>query len=61
MLQCLPVYPDAAWWKFYNVYLVIIQYFVPMIILDTAYTMIAVKIWTMSKSRVDETNPANQK
>nr|pir hypothetical protein AC7.1 - Caenorhabditis elegans [Caenorhabditis elegans] len=61
--QCLPVYPDAGWWKTYNVYLVIIQYFVPMIILDTAYTMIAVKIWSLSQSRVelDETKMATQK
>ncbi|CCD61149.2 G-protein coupled receptors family 1 profile domain-containing protein [Caenorhabditis elegans] len=63
IVQCLPVYPDAGWWKTYNVYLVIIQYFVPMIILDTAYTMIAVKIWSLSQSRVelDETKMATQK
>uniref|UniRef100_A0A1I7U1P5 G_PROTEIN_RECEP_F1_2 domain-containing protein n=1 Tax=Caenorhabditis tropicalis TaxID=1561998 RepID=A0A1I7U1P5_9PELO len=63
IVQCLPVHPDAGWWKTYNVYLVIIQYFVPMVILDTAYTMIAVKIWTLSKARIemDETKMANQK
>ncbi|KAK6042072.1 7 transmembrane receptor [Cooperia oncophora] len=43
--QCRPVYADENWWKIYNVYLTIIHYFVPMIILDTAYTMIAIKIW----------------
>lgn len=34
-----------------------------MIILDTAYTMIAVKIWSLSQSRVelDETKMATQK
>ncbi|PIO69083.1 7 transmembrane receptor [Teladorsagia circumcincta] len=41
--QCRPVYADDNWWKIYNVYLTIIHYFVPMIILDTAYTMIAIK------------------
>ncbi|EGT51227.1 CBN-TAG-49 protein, partial [Caenorhabditis brenneri] len=60
---CLPTYADAGWWKSYNVYLVIIQYFCPMVILDTAYTMIALKIWSLSKARVemDETKAANQK
>uniref|UniRef100_A0A158P6U5 G_PROTEIN_RECEP_F1_2 domain-containing protein n=1 Tax=Angiostrongylus cantonensis TaxID=6313 RepID=A0A158P6U5_ANGCA len=37
------VYADESWWKIYNIYLTIIHYFVPMIILDTAYTMIAIK------------------
>ncbi|EFP07207.1 hypothetical protein GCK72_013521 [Caenorhabditis remanei] len=63
IVQCLPVYPEAGWWKSYNIYLVIIQYFFPMVILDTAYTMIAVKIWTLSKAgeEMDETKTANQK
>ncbi|CAB3409745.1 unnamed protein product [Caenorhabditis bovis] len=63
IIQCLPVYPNEDWWKGYNVYLTIIQYFVPMLILDTAYTMIAVKIWTTSRRRIelDETKTANQK
>ncbi|KHJ96195.1 hypothetical protein OESDEN_03845 [Oesophagostomum dentatum] len=34
-------------WKIYNIYLTIIHYFVPMIILDTAYTMIAIKLMYM--------------
>ncbi|CAI5446867.1 unnamed protein product [Caenorhabditis angaria] len=59
VVQCLPVYAEENWWKIYNVYLTIIQYFVPMIILDTAYTMIAVKIWTMSR-RID-VDTSNQK
>lgn len=42
--QCRPVYADESWWKIYNIYLTIIHYFVPMIILDTAYTMIAIKV-----------------
>ncbi|KJH45064.1 hypothetical protein DICVIV_08881 [Dictyocaulus viviparus] len=42
-LQCRPMYAEKSWWKIYNVYLTIIHYFVPMIILDTAYTMIAIK------------------
>ncbi|VDP15713.1 unnamed protein product [Heligmosomoides polygyrus] len=45
--QCRPVYADENWWKIYNVYLTIIHYFVPMIILDTAYSMIAIKLMNM--------------
>ncbi|CAO4373320.1 unnamed protein product [Caenorhabditis nigoni] len=63
IVQCLPIYADENWWKMYNIYLVVIQYFIPMLILDTAYAMIALKIWSMSKSRVemDETKLNNQK
>ncbi|KAK5968828.1 7 transmembrane receptor, partial [Trichostrongylus colubriformis] len=53
--QCRPVYADENWWKIYNVYLTIIHYFVPMIILDTAYTMIAIKIWGSTVNSRDET------
>ncbi|CAI4228103.1 unnamed protein product [Auanema sp. JU1783] len=53
--QCRPVYAEDDWWKMYNVYLTIIHYFVPMIILDSAYTMIAIKIWstTVGGSSID--------
>uniref|UniRef100_A0A7I4YKD5 G_PROTEIN_RECEP_F1_2 domain-containing protein n=1 Tax=Haemonchus contortus TaxID=6289 RepID=A0A7I4YKD5_HAECO len=56
--QCRPVYADENWWKMYNVYLTIIHYFVPMIILDTAYTMIAIKIWgsTVNSSEQQTSN-----
>uniref|UniRef100_A0A914UME1 G-protein coupled receptors family 1 profile domain-containing protein n=1 Tax=Plectus sambesii TaxID=2011161 RepID=A0A914UME1_9BILA len=43
--QCRPMFPDQDWWKGYNVYLTIIQYFVPLFIVDGAYTVIAVKVW----------------
>uniref|UniRef100_A0A1I7WMB5 G_PROTEIN_RECEP_F1_2 domain-containing protein n=1 Tax=Heterorhabditis bacteriophora TaxID=37862 RepID=A0A1I7WMB5_HETBA len=43
IMQCRPVYAEESWWKIYNIYLTIIHYFVPMLILDTAYTMIAFK------------------
>ncbi|PIO71053.1 hypothetical protein TELCIR_07059, partial [Teladorsagia circumcincta] len=61
LFQCRPVYADDNWWKIYNVYLTIIHYFVPMIILDTAYTMIAIKIWgsTVNGSEESSSNQAN--
>ncbi|EYB92032.1 hypothetical protein Y032_0198g1597 [Ancylostoma ceylanicum] len=58
--QCRPVYADESWWKIYNIYLTIIHYFVPMIILDTAYTMIAIKIWTSTVSAGEESQTLNQ-
>ncbi|ETN85283.1 7 transmembrane receptor, partial [Necator americanus] len=57
--QCRPVYADESWWKIYNVYLTIIHYFVPMVILDTAYTMIAIKIWTSTVSTGEESQNLN--
>lgn len=44
LYQCRPMFPDQNWWKGYNVYLTIIQYFVPVFIVDGAYTVIAVKV-----------------
>ncbi|WKY03948.1 hypothetical protein Q1695_005153 [Nippostrongylus brasiliensis] len=58
--QCRPVYADENWWKIYNIYLTIIHYFVPMIILDTAYSMIAIKIWGSTISRGEESQNLNQ-
>ncbi|EPB75308.1 7 transmembrane receptor [Ancylostoma ceylanicum] len=58
--NCRPVYADESWWKIYNIYLTIIHYFVPMIILDTAYTMIAIKIWTSTVSAGEESQTLNQ-
>uniref|UniRef100_A0A914X598 G-protein coupled receptors family 1 profile domain-containing protein n=1 Tax=Plectus sambesii TaxID=2011161 RepID=A0A914X598_9BILA len=43
--QCQPIYGDESWWKAYNIYLTIIQYFVPLIIVDGAYAVIAHKVW----------------
>ncbi|VDL80229.1 unnamed protein product [Nippostrongylus brasiliensis] len=58
--ECRPVYADENWWKIYNIYLTIIHYFVPMIILDTAYSMIAIKIWGSTISRGEESQNLNQ-
>ncbi|KIH65024.1 hypothetical protein ANCDUO_04656 [Ancylostoma duodenale] len=58
--SCRPVYADESWWKIYNIYLTIIHYFVPMIILDTAYTMIAIKIWSSTVSAGEESQTLNQ-
>ncbi|CAD6195099.1 unnamed protein product [Caenorhabditis auriculariae] len=58
--QCRPVYAEDYWWKFYNIYLTIIHYFVPMLILDTAYTMIAFKIWAATQASTDESPTLKQ-
>ncbi|KAJ1351674.1 hypothetical protein KIN20_007788 [Parelaphostrongylus tenuis] len=58
--QCRPVYAEESWWKIYNIYLTIIHYFVPMIILDTAYTMIAIKIWGSTVNRRDDSQDINR-
>ncbi|VDM62018.1 unnamed protein product [Angiostrongylus costaricensis] len=42
----------------YNIYLTIIHYFVPMIILDTAYTMIAIKKALIKKMMNSRKNPS---
>ena len=41
----MPVHADTKWWQGYNVYLTIIQYFVPLIIVDGAYCVIAYRVW----------------
>jgi hypothetical protein len=46
----LPTYGDEDWWKIYNVYLTIIQYFVPLIIVDGAYSIIACRVWLTEPS-----------
>uniref|UniRef100_A0A0K0G4Z9 Probable G-protein coupled receptor 83 (inferred by orthology to a human protein) n=1 Tax=Strongyloides venezuelensis TaxID=75913 RepID=A0A0K0G4Z9_STRVS len=43
--QCIPRYGDENWWKAYNIYLTIIHYFVPLIIVDSAYTIIAISVY----------------
>ncbi len=48
--QCLPKYSNDGWWKAYNVYLTIIQYFVPLIVVDSAYTIIAFKVCRWSEN-----------
>uniref|UniRef100_A0A0K0EN69 G_PROTEIN_RECEP_F1_2 domain-containing protein n=1 Tax=Strongyloides stercoralis TaxID=6248 RepID=A0A0K0EN69_STRER len=43
--QCIPRYGDENWWKAYNIYLTIIHYFVPLIIVDSAYIIIAINVY----------------
>uniref|UniRef100_A0A0N4Z7V5 G_PROTEIN_RECEP_F1_2 domain-containing protein n=1 Tax=Parastrongyloides trichosuri TaxID=131310 RepID=A0A0N4Z7V5_PARTI len=47
--QCIPRYGDENWWKAYNIYLTIIHYFVPLIIVDSAYTIIAINVYRNTK------------
>ncbi|VDP51603.1 unnamed protein product [Soboliphyme baturini] len=42
---CLPIHEEQTWWKAYNVYLTIIQYFVPLVIINCAYCFIGYQIW----------------
>ncbi|VDM37563.1 unnamed protein product [Toxocara canis] len=42
--QCRPVHADEDWWKAYNIYLTIIHYFVPLVVIDSAYSMIAFRV-----------------
>ncbi|PAV78746.1 hypothetical protein WR25_24473 [Diploscapter pachys] len=53
LFQCLPTYAEEDWWKFYNVYLTIMHYFIPMIILDGAYMMIAIKLCTTTTLKTE--------
>ncbi|CDW56047.1 7tm 1 domain containing protein [Trichuris trichiura] len=43
--MCLPKHSEETWWKAYNVYLTIIQYFVPLVIIDFIYCIIAYNVW----------------
>ncbi|GMT24791.1 hypothetical protein PFISCL1PPCAC_16088 [Pristionchus fissidentatus] len=54
--QCIPTVAETHWWKIYNIYLVIIQFFIPMIILDTAYTMIACQIYSSTHQLNERSN-----
>uniref|UniRef100_A0A915HFA1 G-protein coupled receptors family 1 profile domain-containing protein n=1 Tax=Romanomermis culicivorax TaxID=13658 RepID=A0A915HFA1_ROMCU len=45
ILICTPTHGDETWWKVYNVYLTIVQYFVPLIIINGVYTIVAYKVW----------------
>ena len=45
IMRCMPEHGDQNWWRWYNVYLTIIQYFVPLIIVDGAYCVIAYRVW----------------
>uniref|UniRef100_A0A0M3HXS3 G_PROTEIN_RECEP_F1_2 domain-containing protein n=1 Tax=Ascaris lumbricoides TaxID=6252 RepID=A0A0M3HXS3_ASCLU len=45
--QCRPIYADDDWWKAYNIYLTIIHYFVPLVVIDSAYSMIAFRLVKM--------------
>ncbi|KAF8376018.1 tkr-3 [Pristionchus pacificus] len=54
--QCIPTVGDTSWWKIYNIYLVMIQFFIPMIILDTAYTMIACQIYSTTNQLSERSN-----
>ncbi|CAJ0932958.1 unnamed protein product, partial [Mesorhabditis belari] len=52
--RCLPIYPEEQWWKVYNIYIIVVTYFIPMFILDTAYILIAIKIWTTTNTISEE-------
>ncbi len=43
---CVPTNGTSAlfWWKFYNINLTIVQYFVPLFLFDGAYCFIAYKV-----------------
>jgi hypothetical protein len=41
----MPIHGEQDWWRWYNIYLTIIQYFVPLIIVDGAYCIIAYRVW----------------
>ncbi len=43
--RCMPIHGEQDWWRWYNIYLTIIQYFVPLIIVDGAYCIIAYRVW----------------
>lgn len=43
---CMPEFGDDVWWKVYNVYLTIIQYFVPLFIINGAYCVIGYKVYS---------------
>ncbi|OUC44227.1 7 transmembrane receptor [Trichinella nativa] len=43
--MCLPLHSEETWWKAYNVYLTIIQYFVPLVIINVVYCIIAYNVW----------------
>lgn len=49
---CWPTHGDELWWKIYNVYLTIVQYFVPLFIINGAYCVIAYKVW-LTKPMID--------
>lgn len=52
---CYPRNGDKLWWKIYNVYLTIIQYYVPLIIINGAYCIIAYQVW-LAKPTIDDTD-----
>ncbi|KHN84423.1 Substance-K receptor [Toxocara canis] len=60
--QCRPVHADEDWWKAYNIYLTIIHYFVPLVVIDSAYSMIAFRICdTALRENNDNAPDYNQK
>ena len=46
----MPVHMDKFGWQVYNVYLTIIQYFIPLIVVDAAYMVIAYRVWVIEPS-----------
>lgn len=56
---CFPMHVDDTWWIVYNVYLTIIQYFVPLVIITVVYCIIGFKVW-ITKPDIADTDERGQ-
>lgn len=56
---CFPIHVEETWWIVYNVYLTIIQYYVPLVIITFVYCIIGFKVW-ITKPDIDVTDERGQ-